>query len=189
MKISQVNPRKIATLILMCIAAFILLILSSCVTEKKRLEICNTCPAKTITKDSVWEHLVHDTLSLPPIAGPIQYLENPCKELCDSMGRLKPFVRVEKKNGITNTIKTVGNSLAFSSDADSIIAYTSHKEKEAFHKKEESLINYVYCGLDHTTTFDGFCRWFFYIVGSFYVIKYIIKWIRAYYSGGTSFLK
>lgn len=140
------------------------LFLFSCITNKQRERICNEC----VRKDSV---SVKETIKLKDttiyiiIKGPIQYLENPCKLLCDSLGNLKPFEIKKKENGIIGTIKSVGNSIAFDCEADSLKAVIKglrETTRSTFELKNS--IKYELCKLNHRNDFDGLCRWFFYII-------------------------
>lgn len=137
--------------------------LSSCISEKKRAKICNTCAVK----DSIsYKEIIKlkDTIIYRNIAGPVQYLENPCKLLCDSLGKLKPFEIKTKKNGLTSTIKSVGNSIAVDCSADSLkLVISGLKETVREYSSRKAVIRYIECTKKHTTDFDGLCRWFFYI--------------------------
>lgn len=188
MKISQISPRRIAITTLFLIASFIFLCLASCVTQKQRARICNTCSVVSNSKDSIIETVVHDTIKLPPIYGPVQYLENPCKKLCDSLGNLIPFVIKEKKNGITGTIKSVGNSIAFDCAADSLQAYIEYIKKESYHKKEENHVKYIPCE-NERTRFDGFTFWWFWITGIILFLYILIRIVKTYFKAYFPFLK
>lgn len=145
------------------IIASVFLFLQSCITEKKRQKICNTCAVK----DSIsYKEIIKlkDTIIYRDIAGPVQYLENPCKLLCDSLGKLKPFEIKTKKNGLISTIKSVGNSIAVDCSADSLkLVISGLKETVRDYSSRKSVIRYVECTKKHRSDFDGLCRWFFYI--------------------------
>lgn len=101
----------------------IFILFTACkVTEKQRAEICSHCPIKdSIRIETKIETKYKDTTIYITQQGPIQYLENPCKTLCDSLGNLKPFEIRKKEHGIVGTIKSVGNSIAFDCKDDSLI--------------------------------------------------------------------
>lgn len=83
-----------------------LVILSSCVTQKKREKICRTCTIKEVTTvDTVRTEVVRvDTL--------IFTTENPCKEMCDSIGNLKPFSRdIKNDKGKVVVLYSKANNL------------------------------------------------------------------------------
>src|SRR5690242_18829440 len=121
---------------------------NSCITEKKRLKICNTCATQTFVKDSIVEKLIHDSIMMPAIEGPIQYLENPCKELCDSLGRLKNINVSSTKNGITTRIKTIGNSLAVTTNKNDTVYKFIYRTKEVYRKQKDVEIK---CDKQHYT--------------------------------------
>ncbi len=90
-------------------------------TQKKLDAICSRCPVKdSVRIEKTVEVQYRDSLIYITQQGPTQYLENPCKELCDSLGNLKKFEVVKKTNGIVGTIKSVGNSIVFDCKADSL---------------------------------------------------------------------
>lgn len=158
-----------------------LLLLSSCVSEKKRAQICNSCPVKDsiVFKETI---KLKDTIIYIDQPGPIQYLENPCKLLCDSLGNLKHFEVKKKEHGITGTIKSVGNSIAFDCAADSLQAVIKGlQEKETFKSENNTVVRYEECKRDHTNGFNGFCKWYFFITAAFLLIRYGIKAIKMYF--------
>ena len=103
-----------------------LIILSSCVTEKKRLKICATCTLKELKTDTIYieknEKIVkvNDTITL----------DNPCKDLCDSAGNLKPAV-IYGKN-----VKLVTNFNRLGIIPDSIKAETEVRKQITYVYKE-----------------------------------------------------
>lgn len=102
------------------IAIIVLMCMFSCVTEKQRMKICRNCPVKdstiTVEKTIVKDTTIYVTQT---VTEPI-YIDNPCANLCDSLGNLKPFFKSEKKNGIVKTITTQNNQLKFDCKADSL---------------------------------------------------------------------
>ena len=104
------------------------LAITSCVTQKKRLKICATCPVETITKDSI---IIKDTAIYIVQKGEVEYIDNPCAELCDSFGNLIPFERETTSNGIKTTIKTIGNVLTVECEVDSLKAVITLLEKQS----------------------------------------------------------
>lgn len=108
------------TYCLMILAASI--IFTGCVTEKKRLKICQSCPLKIERKDSV---SVHDSIRMVPYAVPgpsfAVSMPNPCSDLCDSLGKLKTgFRRTVPTKGGSASIYTQGDSLKVQCNADSL---------------------------------------------------------------------
>jgi len=107
------------------IAVLILLMVTSCSTfkENRKARKCAKfdCIKETYVLDSTFVTEIKDTTYITK-EGTTVYLENPCAELCDSVGNLKKFEKTTKKNGIKSTIKSVGNSLVVECDTDSLEA-------------------------------------------------------------------
>jgi len=143
---------------------FLMIVLNSCITEKKRQKICNSCPVKTEKHDSIIYKIDTLKIPLPGKDGPIVYLDNPCKGLCDSLGRLKNVNIVTKRNGQTLKINTQGNGISISSNTHDTVVKASVTSKESFSKQKDVVVKQENCKRDHRTDFDGLCRWFFYIV-------------------------
>lgn len=143
------------------LAAIIVLILSSCITEKKRAKICQACALKTEVKDSIVERLIEVTVYTPPTTGPTLYLPSPCASLCDSLGNLKPFQIEKKHNGIKTTVKTntATNTLDISSNLEDSLKHTAKvTSKEVYRTKTEQFA--PRCELRHVTSWLIFCQWF-----------------------------
>ena len=162
---------------LICIISFF--IFFSCVTEKQRLTICNNCAVQTASKDSLIIKLRDTTIYISQ-EGPIVYTPSPC----DSVGNLKPINKVEKKNGITTKIKTIGNLLIVECDIDSLKqVIIGLREIASYHRKESSFIKYIPCK-NEKTRFDGFTFWFFWITMPVMVVylflKFGWKYIKMY---------
>lgn len=107
------------------IAILSILLITSCATIKKnrydRKCAKFDCIKKTYVLDSTFVTEIKDTTYITK-EGTTVYLENPCAELCDSVGNLKKFKKTTKKSGIKSTIKSVGNSLVVECDTDSLEA-------------------------------------------------------------------
>lgn len=101
---------------------------TACITDKKRAEICATCPivteVTTIKKDSSWtkEIVKHDTI-YRSVSGPTLIIPGPCDSLCDKNGKLKPFYKETKKNGIKTRLytDTLKNKLIADCSEDSLM--------------------------------------------------------------------
>lgn len=89
---------------------------TSCVSQRKRIKICGTCPIETV---EVYKETVRDTIIYVTEQGETKYLDNPCADLCDSLGNLKPFERTIESEGRRVVIYTQGNKLAVRADLDS----------------------------------------------------------------------
>jgi hypothetical protein len=153
----------------------LLTLLSGCISEKKRQKICLECPVRIEKEihDSIIEK-IRDTTIYITQQGPIQYLDNPCKNLCDSLGKLKPIKVESKKNGIKSTITTVGNSLSVSLKA------VINGLKEIIRiRKEQEVKEVPVCHLEHKTWFDEYTFWWFWITVSIILIRYSFKKIMS----------
>jgi ribosomal protein L12E/L44/L45/RPP1/RPP2 len=161
-------------------AILLLTFLNGCITEKKRQKICQTCPVKIEKEvhDSIIEKLKDTTIYITQ-QGPIQYLENPCKTLCDSLGNLKPIKIESKKNGIKSTIKSVGNTLAIECETDSLKAVINGLKETIRITKEKEIKEVPVCHLDHKTKFDGFTFWWFWITACAIAIKFVVNKIQS----------
>jgi hypothetical protein len=104
------------------ILSLVLLVISGCVTERKRQRICNSCPEKVITKvettETVRDSITHDTI-VEPADSAFYYLYLQCKD------GSKPEIKKEaKKDGKrTKTSKTYNEKtgqLVFKCNSDSL---------------------------------------------------------------------
>lgn len=171
--------------------------MSSCViTQKQKDKFCSHCPQiqtskdSIIQSDSVSEKIVYkDTTIFITKQGPIQYLENPCKELCDSFGNLKSFDILKKVNGIREEIKSVGNSIVVDCAADSLQEIVRglnrkisemHFKKEFQEKKEVKLIKEI-CLKKHHSGFDSFTNYFFWIAAGILLIYFGWKYFLRFH--------
>lgn len=147
----------------------ILTIFSSCVLTKKQKNnfLAKYCERKDsivyIKRDSIV--LKDTTIYVPTVVNTPIYLENPCALLCDSFGKLKPFTRTEKKNGLKSTVKSVGNVLVVECETDSLKARIQYLEHHVIDIEKSHTENTVQkpCELEHRTKFDGFTWWWFWI--------------------------
>ncbi len=160
--------------------ALLIFLSVSCVTEKKRQKICQACPVRIEKEihDSIIE-ILRDTTIYITQQGPIQYLDNPCKNLCDSLGKLKPVKVESKKNGIKSTITTVGNSLAVNCEADSLKAVINGLKETIRITKEKETKEVPVCHLEHKTWFDEYTFWWFWITISIILVRYGFKKIMS----------
>lgn len=167
---------------------------SSCVaTEKQRKRFL---AAHCVGKDSVRieykdKIVLKDTTIYKTTAGPIQYLENPCKTLCDSLGNLKPFSVTKKEKGIKSTVFSVGNSIASKCDIDSMavsLQWTEHHTAKTETSHTEKVIQKD-CELEHRTKFDGFTFWWFWITAGILALYILIKIFKGYLKAYLPFLK
>jgi hypothetical protein len=162
------------------IIILLLTLLNGCISEKKRQQICQKCPVKIEKEihDSIIEKLRDTTIYITQ-QGPTQFLENPCKNLCDSLGNLKPVKIETKKNGIKSTIKSQGNSLIFECETDSLKAVINGLKETIRITKEKEVKEVPVCHLDHKTKFDGFTFWWFWITACAIAIKFVVNKIQS----------
>lgn len=136
-------------------------LLSSCAgfKAKKKARICATCPIITVKVDSVVTRLKDTTIYITQ-AGPVQYIDNPCSELCDSAGNLKAgFMREVKKGGIRTIIKVVRDSLVIEPNLDSLRAQMQVEISERFNMSTHTI------EVERKKTkFEVFQSWFFWVV-------------------------
>lgn len=123
--------------------AFILILaalIDGCGCEYHLKRVAAKCGATASVKDSVSRTdsirentTVTETVRKVPVyittPGPIQYLPNPCDLLCDSLGQLRDFSRESKKNGLTSTIHSEGNTLVVDCNADSLKAEIEARDR------------------------------------------------------------
>ena len=144
--------RKISILILV-------VLLTSCISQKKRLKICATCPIQTTVHDSIVT-IIKDTTIYISRRGDTITLDNPCAYLCDSLGNLKPFEIKKRKNGIVSTLKSANNKLTFDCATDSLEAIIKGLRQTNRSKTEVKTVTIE----KNYTKFDRFKNTFFWII-------------------------
>lgn len=169
------------------IALLCVILFSSCVATKKQKErfLANNCQRKdsvsVVIKDTT---IYRDTVVyIPDIQTETIYLENPCKLLCDSLGRLKPTLVIKTNKGLKSTVKSIGNSLAFDCKTDSLkarITTLEHQLIQSTFSHTESTVQQP-CELMHRTKWDGFTWYWFWITLAYFIIRYGIKFIKSYF--------
>lgn len=125
-------------------------LLSSCKAYKDK--ICLSCPTKIEIKDTTIykEKIKHDTeyVSVP---GPEILIPSPC----DSTGKLKPFKRTERKNGLISTVENINGYIVAKCDADSLMRVNKTLERtiERFRSEVREVPT---CHLEHISKMDNF---------------------------------
>ena len=126
------------------------LLFSSCQAYKNK--ICLSCPTNTIIKDTTVykETIKHDT-EYVSVLGPTITIQSPC----DSTGKLKPFKRSEKKNGLITTVENINGYIVAKCDADSLLLVnkTLTKTIERFRAEIREVPT---CHLEHISKMDNF---------------------------------
>lgn len=131
------------------------LIVSGCMTEKKRLRVCQTCPVKLERKDStiITRETVHDTVYKTVTV--TKTLPNPCAELCDQ-GKLKPgFKKVFPTSAGSVTLSTRNDSLVLTSRIDSLMS-VNKGQRETIERLVTIHEQVPVCSRDHLTWWDNF---------------------------------
>lgn len=149
-------------------------------TPKGQNFIATHCKGEDSTSHSDKTTILFDTVEIPyPVAGPVQYLENPCKYLCDSLGNLKPFYETKKTNGITGTIRSVGNSIAFDCKTDSLkyIIETQKRVIDTF-SSEKTVIKEP-CDKEHVTGTQWMWIRLGQVFSGFIILQCLIRIITA----------
>ena len=149
----------------------------SCVTEKKRLKICQSCTVKSERHDSIVEKIVEVPVLIKGEAGPIVYLDNPCKLLCDSLGRLKNVSIQSKKNNQTINIVSNGNGLHIDARTEDTIVKKEVKQKEVYNKTVDTQVKQMPCA-NEQTGWEQFCEIGFYIYSVYIIAVYGYKFIK-----------
>lgn len=138
----------------------ILLFTTACVTEKQRTKICETCPKSIERHDSIVEKevikfqdvYVYDTL--------VSWLPNPCSELCDENGGLKPFKKILTTNkGTKHILETKDNKLVLSDEINGLKETVAVKEKQTEHFHSEKTVLPADCQREHRNWLDKVARW------------------------------
>jgi hypothetical protein len=187
------NKIKVLMIIISLIAAIFML--TRCVATKKQKAnfLAKHCERKDsisyVKKDSI---VYKDSLIyIPQIINTPIYLENPCKLLCDSLGNIKKVNIVTNKGGLKSTLKTVGNSLIFECETDSLkarIKWLEHNQIITEKSHTENTVK-IPCELKHRTGFDGFCRYYFFITFSLILIVLLIRFFLNYIGGYITKIK
>lgn len=149
--------------------------LTGCLSEKKRAEICNTCPSES--EDSIVVKTVTVPVIVPGAPGPTLYIENPCKLLCDSLGNLKKVNFTVNKGGQALNINTLGGGLLVSTATKDTTIAAQVPQKEVYSAKES--IKYVPCN-NERTAFDGFTRYWFYITAGLLALWGLVLYFRRF---------
>lgn len=139
-----------------------LFLFTACVTEKQRQKICFTCPSNTEIKDSIVFKTVTVPVVIPGAPGPTLYLENPCKYLCDSLGNLRKVNINLCHKGQNLNINRLGGGLLVNTSIKDTTRSAEVQQKEIYRNEHKDIIKYVPCA-NERTSFDGFCRIWFYI--------------------------
>ena len=177
-------------LLLSASAACFLAIFFSCVSQRKIDKICRErCPrndsATFVWRDSI---VYRDSIFFITVDGPTQFLPSPCANLCDSLGRLKPFEIKKKENGILIDIKGRNDSLIINAKADSLQRLLDKVREEHFQyvKSQKQDEIKIPCQ-NERTAIDGFYKysaWIFWVL----LVGTIIGLVIRHYKDRINFL-
>lgn len=166
---------QMKTLIKIIFYTVVSLLFFSCISEKKRSEICNSCPSKSeiVYKDKYRDTTIFvESIELEPF-----YMPNPCANLCDSFGNLIALHEVIKnKKGNYMTVSTSKSGVFFSTKIDSLKAVIKVLEKNRNEVKE--IMIKEDCKRKHTSPLDFFflySSYIFYVILLIYLIFKLIK--------------
>ena len=140
----------------LALGILIALVFSSCMTNRKgqlttkgKNFIAEHCKGF----DSISENTVlvykDTTIYLPGKKGETIYLSSPCDSL-------KPLNIVKHKNGLTSSVKTVGKTIEFDCEADSLKAVIKTLERKTQIVKKERVVIEKPCELEHLSKWDSF---------------------------------
>lgn len=152
---------------------------------------CQTRVIKETTTvlDSTWVKK-YDSLVKVPLKGPqIILKDNPCADLCDSLGRVKDYTKsVTSETGIKGTIKADKKTQSIIIDcgkADSFEFLLKDARTEIKHLRQEKKVVEVSadCNKEHRTGFDSFCRWMFWIFCIAFTISLGLLYLKSKFGG------
>ena len=131
------------------------LFLFSCITEKKRAKICQTCPVVIVNHDSIVT-VIKDTTIYKTTK------ETVYKDtiICDSLGRVKDAVFTVNEGGIKHKVIIKNNKIISTCKADSLeIVIKGLIAKQATFQNKTVVVPSK-CEKNHLRWFDPYCRWF-----------------------------
>ncbi len=163
----------------------LLITFTQCVLTKKQKnrfleKYCTTKDSISyVYKDSI---VFRDTtISIPYIVNEPIYLENPCSELCDSLGRLKKFYKSTSNRGLKSTVQSVGNSLVIKCETDSLKARIQWLEHYISTSSTSVTTQVSACTEPHQTKFTGFTFWWFWITILLIAIYLGLRGLASYF--------
>jgi len=167
--------QKLTKILLIC------LILTSCISEKKRMKICKTCTLRETKQDSLGEQQIitapFDTaLFLSGIKGKEIEVSN-----CDSLISLLNKKPLEsKENGLKAIIERKGSGFVFRCEADSLKAVITLLKTKISQTKFTTITKEVpaRCDLDHVSWWDNLFIWIGKILSGAFVLFLALKYFR-----------
>lgn len=162
----------------------LLVLFTQCVLTKKQKNnfLKKYCIAKDSTSYTRKDSIVYidSLIQVPYIINQPVYLENPCAELCDSTGKLKPFYKTKSSKGLKSTVQSVGNSIVFNCETDSLKARIKWLEHHIKIQSSKVQTQYVACTEPHQTKFTGFTFWWFWITAAIIAVYISLRIFASY---------
>jgi len=155
---------------------FCVVLFSSCISEKKRREICAEC--KSVSNDSI---VYREKISLKDtfiyVSGKpvIQIINNPC----DTNGILKPFHKENYNNGVKSVVNSIGGVLVVECHVDSLKAKINYLERQILNASSKHEIKEI--KTNYLTGFQSFCIKWFWINAALILLYIIFKILKTYF--------
>lgn len=157
------------------IAIPIILILSGCITQKRRARICAACPVNSVTKDSIV--IVKRDTTIYITHREVEYRDT---IICDPSGKVEDFRKVVSGGGIKATVSMKSNKLKVVCETDSLYQVIKGliSERSQWSKVSNTKVVEV-CEKEHKTKFDGFTFWWFWITSVLIGLKFGLKYLKV----------
>lgn len=173
--------RKLSDFIIYsAIGIAMIIFIASCVTEKKRAEICRTCALKIETKqrDSTGVPMIkrstYDSLLTIKNAQGKTFDYKNCDSLMAALARSKDSTISATQNGVKGTISGKGGKVSFKCETDSLKAVIAMLREEVntphYQFKEKLVETPARCELRHINNTDSFfivsgkCAWILLVI-------------------------
>lgn len=170
----------------------LILLLNSCISEKKKAEICQTCPTTTevVTKEVIKVTNFDTTLFLSTLGKDLSF-NNDESDCCILVNQLTEQMAANngtitaKENGVKSSIFKVKNKITFRCEADSLKAVIKGLRTEISNHKDKVITKTVIaeCKREHKKWFDKFYFYWFLITLAIiigYFLPQIVKLIKRF---------
>lgn len=147
---------------------------NSCISEKKRAEICASCKGKDSTVFLWHDSIVYkDTTLYVKQAGDTISIPVPCPDI-------KPFEKKKNKGGLITTLKSDGKTITADCAADSLQVEIERIRADhySFVSKYKRELIEALCKREHRTRFDGLTYWWFWITAPALALFLGVKYLR-----------
>ena len=151
--------------------------MTACLTQKRVNKICNECPSKIDSVIVVRDSIVYKDTTVYVDKRIVSYRDT---IFCDSLGIVKPFMKVVKSNGLKATVKVQNNNITVDCETDSLKLVIDKLNKEVYRLESIKRTKVIEknCNLEHRKDFDGFTYYWFiitFLLIAGYVIYKILK--------------